>query len=105
MTTNRQQVVDGHKPTKYAFHLYITGATHHSGEAVNNIKVFCERYLSTQYTLDIIDVYQQPSLAKTQQIIAAPTLVVTAPGLVRRIIGDLSNTEKLLSTLGLQESV
>ena len=104
MNTDRQQDVDDGKVVKYALYLYITGATHHSGEAVKNIKAFCERYLLGCYTLDIIDVYQQPSLVTTQQIIAAPTLIVKSPGLVRRIVGDLSNTDKILSTLGLKES-
>jgi circadian clock protein KaiB len=88
----------------YSLYLYITGASNRSSEAVKNIKVFCERYLSNRYTLKIIDVYQQPGLAKTQQIIAAPTLVVKSSGAVRRIIGDLSNTEKMLSVLGLTDT-
>lgn len=88
----------------YSLYLYITGASNRSSEAVKNIKLFCERYLSNQYTLKIIDVYQQPGLAKTQQIIAAPTLVVKSSGSVRRIIGDLSNTEKMLSVLGLTDT-
>lgn len=87
---------------EYAFHLYITGATHHSAEAVKNIKVFCEHYLPGRYSLDIVDVYQQPSFTKTHQIIAAPTLIVIAPGITRRIIGDLSNTDKILHALGLE---
>jgi circadian clock protein KaiB len=102
MKTVRQQNVGGPKLVKYAFYLYITGASHHSTVAVKNIKAFCERYVPNRYSLDIIDVYQQPALAETQQIIAAPTLVVKAPGMVRRIIGDLSNTEKILITLGLE---
>lgn len=101
---NQHQDIDTNTQTAYSFNLYITGATHRSGEAVKNIKAFCEQYLTSQYTLDIIDVYQQPALAKTQQIIAAPTLVIKAPGMVRRIIGDLSNTDKILSALGLKES-
>jgi circadian clock protein KaiB len=88
----------------YALYLYITGASNRSSEAVKNIKAFCERYLLSRYTLKIIDVYQQPSLAKTQQIIAAPTLVVKSSGAVRRIIGDLSNTEKILSVLGIRDT-
>ena len=93
-----------HKDKEYELRLYITGATHHSMEAVKNIKMICEQYLPNNYKLDIVDVYQQPSLAKEQQIIAAPTLIILVPGPVRRIIGDMSNTEKVLTILGTEGS-
>ena len=80
-------------------HLQRAGATHHSAEAVINIKAFCENYLAGRYSLGIVDVYQQPALAEMHQIIAAPTLIISTHGFVRRIIGDLSNTEKILLTL------
>jgi circadian clock protein KaiB len=88
---------------EFALRLYITGATHHSTEAVRNIKIFCENYLAGRYTLNIIDVYQQPSMAQQQQIIAAPTLVVNVQGADRRIVGNLSDSGKILSVLGLSE--
>ena len=90
---------------KYIFRLYITGATHHSMEAVKNIKIFCESHLEDgEYDLDIIDVYQQPYLAKEEQIIAAPTLIKIEPHPVRRIIGDMSDTEKILNVLNIRKN-
>ena len=89
--------------SKYVLRLYITGATHHSMEAVKNIKILCESHLQDdEYDLDIIDVYQQPYLAKEEQIIAAPTLVKIEPHPVRRIIGDMSDTEKILKVLDIR---
>lgn len=87
---------------QYVLRLYITGATHHSMLAVKNIKSICESYLQDRYTLDIIDVYQQPELAGEQDIIAAPTLIKTSPLPVRKLIGDLNDTEKVLRVLGIQ---
>jgi len=92
----------GNQPTDYKFGLYITGASHHSIAAVKNFKAFCEQYLPNCYKLDIIDVYRQPTLAQELQIIAVPTLVILCPQPTRRIIGDMSNTQKIISVLGLE---
>ncbi|MDL2362995.1 MAG: circadian clock KaiB family protein [Patescibacteria group bacterium] len=89
---------------KIVLRLYITGATHHSMQAVRNIQKLCEEYLENSYDLDIIDVYQQPYLAKEKQIIAAPTLIKTQPYPVRRIVGDMSDTEKILTVLNVQKA-
>ena len=62
----------------------------------------CELYLRGRYELYIIDVYQQPALAQQEQLIGVPTLVKKRPGLVRRLVGDLSNRERVLTALGLQ---
>ncbi|MGY2132544.1 circadian clock KaiB family protein [Hymenobacter sp. HD11105] len=86
---------------EYVLHLYITGATPNSTRAVRNIKEICELYLQGRYELYIIDVYQQPALAQEEQLIGVPTLVKSRPGLVRRLVGDLSNRERVLTALGL----
>lgn len=70
-------------------------------QAVKNFKSLCDDYLDNKYELDIIDVYQQPDLAKEIQIIAAPTLIKVHPLPIRRIIGDMSDTEKILNILNI----
>jgi circadian clock protein KaiB len=86
---------------EYVLHLYITGATPNSTRAVRNIKEICELYLKGRYELLIVDIYQQPALAQEEQLIGVPTLVKKSPGLVRRLVGDLSNRERVLAALGL----
>jgi circadian clock protein KaiB len=93
---------DGKQINKeYVLRLYITGATPNSIRAVTNVKEICEEYLSGRYSLEIIDVYQQASLAEQEQLIALPILIRKNPLPERRMIGDLSNTEKVLKGLGL----
>jgi circadian clock protein KaiB len=87
----------------YVLRLYITGATSRSVDAIKNIKRICEEYLEGRYELEVIDLYQKPCLAKDEQIIAAPTLIKKLPLPFRRIIGDLSNKEKVLLGLDLRE--
>ena len=87
---------------RFAFRLFVTGATHRSSKAITNLTDVCERYLPGQYDLDVIDIYQQPELARGQQIIAAPTLVKYFPLPAQRFIGDLSRTKELLVALQLQ---
>ena len=88
---------------KYILRLYITGTTSRSVDAINNIKKICEKYLEDRYELEVIDLYQKPCLAKDEQIIAAPTLIKKLPLPFRRIIGDLSNKEKVLLGLDLRD--
>jgi circadian clock protein KaiB len=85
----------------YELRLYVAGATPNSTRAVRNIKEICEQYLAGRYALRIIDMYQQPQLAKEEQIIAAPTLVRQQPLPRRQLIGDLSNRATVLAVLGL----
>ena len=87
--------------TDYVLYLYITGATPNSIKAVRNIKEICELYLKGRYELVIIDIYQQPELAQEEQIIGMPTLIKKSPGLVRRLVGDLSDRARVLRGLGL----
>ena len=85
----------------YVFRLYITGASPNSSRAMSNLKAFFEKYLKDQYELQIIDVYQQPHIAKSVDIIAMPLLIKKFPLPERRFIGDMSNNEKLLKSLNL----
>jgi len=87
---------------KYILRLYIIGASPKSEQAITNIKKICEEYLTGQYELEVIDVYQQPMLAKGDQIIAAPTLIKILPLPLRRFVGDLSDTEHILLGLDLK---
>ena len=86
---------------RYVLRLYVTGMTSRSARAVKNLQAICDEYLEGRYDLEVIDIYQQPVLVKGEQIIAAPTLVRKLPAPVRRIIGDLSNTERVLVGLDL----
>jgi circadian clock protein KaiB len=88
---------------KYILRLYITGMTPKSVRAISNIKKICEEYLQGRYNLEVIDLYQTPQLAKGEQIIAAPTLIKKLPLPLRRIIGDMSSTDRVLVGLDLRE--
>ena len=83
----------------YDLKLFITGMTSNSMRAVTNIKRICNHYLKNNHTLEIVDVYQNAELAKGENIIVTPTLIRKFPGPVRRLVGDLSNTNKVLSIL------
>lgn len=87
--------------TAYILRLFITGASPNSTRAVENLKIFCETYIKDNYQLEIIDVYQQPAIAEHEQIIALPMLIKKAPGMERRLIGDMSNTEKILQSFNI----
>ena len=87
--------------TNYVLRLFITGATPNSIRAVENIKHICESHLKGKYSLEIFDVYQQQKLAESEQIVALPLLIKKKPLPERRMIGDLSDTEKVLKGLGL----
>jgi len=85
----------------YVLRLYVTGMTSRSARAVDNLRAICDEYLAGRYDLEVIDIYQQPLLAKGEQIIAAPTLIKKFPLPMRRIIGDMSNRERVLLGLHL----
>jgi len=82
---------------KYVFQLFITGMLPNSTHAIVNIKAICEKYLKGRYHIEIIDIYQQPSMALTENIIAVPVLIKKLPLPEQRLIGDLSNIEKVLN--------
>lgn len=87
--------------TRYVLRLFVTGASLNSIRAIANLKSVCETYLPGQYSLEIIDVHQQRSLAEAEQLIALPLLIKQFPFPERRLVGDMSNTEKVLKGLGL----
>lgn len=87
---------------KYVLRLYVAGITPRSTKAIENVKKICEEYLAGRYELEVIDIYQQPKLAKGEQIIAAPTLIKKLPLPLRKLIGDMSDTEKFLVGIDLK---
>ena len=86
---------------RYVLRLFVSGMTPRSSRAVQNVRAICETHLQGRYDLEVIDIYQQPTLARGEQIIAAPTLVKKSPAPLRYIIGDLSSTERVLRGLDL----
>lgn len=86
---------------QYLLQLFITGASPNSMRAVTNLKDICETHLKGRYVLEVIDVYQQGSLAIEEQVIAMPMLVKKAPLPQRKLIGDMTDTQKVLKGLGL----
>ena len=85
----------------YSLKLFVTGASPNSARAITNLKSICDEYLTDNYDLEIIDVYQQPLKAQNEHIIALPMLVKSFPLPLKRLIGDMSNREKVLKGLGL----
>ncbi len=90
------------KKEKYLLRLYVAGTTRRSLEAVTNIKKICEEHLHGRYDLEVVDIYQQPTLAKGEQIIAAPTLIKKLPLPLRKFIGDMADRERILVGLDLK---
>ena len=86
----------------YVLRLYITGNTARSTQAIRNLREVCEQHLQGRYDLEVIDIHQQPRLAQGEQIIAAPTLIKKLPEPVRKIVGDLSNLDRVLAGLDVQ---
>lgn len=94
---------DGKAPDlpSHRLRLFVAGSTVRSRQAIENLRRFCAEQLNGKVDLEVVDIYQQPELAERYQIIAAPTLVKLLPLPVRRIIGDLSQTERVLRGLDL----
>ena len=81
---------------KYILRLYVTGSTGRSLRAVDNLKRLCEEHLADEYDLEVIDIYNDPDAAREAQLVAAPTLVKKLPLPIRKFVGDLSDTQKIL---------
>jgi len=81
---------------KFVLRLYVAGMTPRSAEAIRRVTDFCEKHLTKQYKLEIVDIYQKPALMKGEQIVAVPTLVKHLPAPLRRFIGDMQDEQKLL---------
>jgi circadian clock protein KaiB len=90
------------RSSRYILRLYITGQTPRSLQSVENLRALCDKYLPGQFDLEIIDIYQQPAMAKEGQIIAAPTLIKSMPLPLRRLVGDFSDKERVILGLDLK---
>lgn len=88
-------------PARYTLRLFVAGTTANSLHAIENLRRICDAHLAGRVDLEIIDIYQQPELAGQHQVVAAPTLVKVLPPPLRRIIGDLSQEQRVLRGLGL----
>ena len=98
-----KQSINGKKKSRngeYVFRLYVTGASPNSARAIANTKNICEEHFRENYDLEIIDVYQQPIIARQENIIALPLLIKKYPLPERRLIGDMSDIEKVLRSIG-----
>jgi circadian clock protein KaiB len=82
--------------------LYVAGSTPKSVAALANLKRFCEEHLAGQYKIEVIDLMEHPNLARSDQILAIPTLVRRLPSPMRKLIGDLSNTDRILVSLDIR---
>jgi len=87
---------------RYVLRLYVVGATAGSQRAISNLREICESELAGRYELEVIDIYQQPTLGAGEQIVAAPTLIKELPLPVRRLVGDLSDRDRVLLGLDLR---
>jgi circadian clock protein KaiB len=88
---------------EYILRLYVVGSSARSLRAVYNLKKLCEEFLPEGYDLEVIDIYKNPAAARDEQIVAVPTLIKSLPAPLRRFVGDLSNTHKLLVGMGLYQ--
>jgi len=105
----KKTLTESHKmkptaPTPWAWELrlYVAGATPKSVAAFRNIELLCEQHLAGLYHIEVIDLMENPQLAQTDQIVAVPTLVRNRPAPTRKIIGTLSNTERVLGALDIR---
>jgi circadian clock protein KaiB len=96
MTSDREPAAD-----RYVLRLFVTGTTVRSQHAIANMRRICDEFLSGRYELEVIDIYQEPEKTRELQIFATPTLVKVLPEPLRRIIGDLSDQERVLAGLNL----
>ena len=86
---------------RYKLRLFVTGSTPRSARAISNMRRICEENLHGRYDLEVIDIYEHPEATRDMQVIATPTLIKVLPEPLRRIIGDLSDVEKVLTGLNL----
>jgi len=91
--------VDLYQNEIYQLRLFVTGASPNSTRAIANLKKICDTYLKGSYELEIIDVYQQPLIAQSEQIVALPMLIKKFPGAERRLVGDMSDKKRVLRGL------
>lgn len=92
----------GHNPDLWNLRLYVAGTTPKSVAAVSNLRRFCEEHLAGRYRIEVIDLLENPKLARGDQIVAIPTLVRKLPAPMRKIIGDLSDRERVIVGMDLR---
>lgn len=100
-----EEALSGRSKERYVLVLYVTGMTRRSTESIESIRAICENYLKDMFELKIIDIYQQPDKIRDDQIFAAPTLVKRLPPPFKKLIGDLTDEEKVLVGLGLKKKM
>lgn len=98
-----EEQFDKNNGAHYLLKLYVSGSSPQSVRAIYNLKKICEENLKGRYVLEIIDLYQKPEMTKEIDLIAAPTLIKNLPLPVRRVIGDMSNTDRVLVGLDVSE--
>jgi circadian clock protein KaiB len=96
MSAEERELEDGTGRDFWDLRLYIAGQTPKSVAAIANLQKFCDQHLAGKYRIEVVDLVPNPQLARTDQILAIPTLVRRLPSPMRKIIGDLSNTERVL---------
>jgi circadian clock protein KaiB len=99
-----EQALTADSATRYALRLYVAGTAEKSAAAITRLRALCDQHLAGRYELQVVDVYQEPLLAFEGRILAAPTLVKAAPLPVRRLVGDLSDTEKVITALDIRRA-
>ena len=97
-----ERALAAHADTRYVLRLYVAGFTPRSVTAIGSVKKTCEEHLKGRYELEVVNIYDEPTLARGEQIIAAPTLIKKLPLPLRRLIGDMADTKKLLVGLDLR---
>jgi circadian clock protein KaiB len=101
-TSARPRATKRAAPQVWKLRLYVAGQTHKSTRAIANLTVLCDQHLKGRYRIEVIDLIEHPEMARGDQIVAIPTLVIKLPKVVRKIIGDLSNTDRALIGMALQ---
>ena len=96
------RAADALPPARYVLKLYVAGVTPRSAAAIQTVSALCEQHLQGRYELEVIDLYQHPTLAQGEQILAVPTLIKQLPLPLKKIIGDMANEQKLLVGLDLR---
>jgi circadian clock protein KaiB len=99
------KAIEGKSNQHYVLRLFVTGLTPRSRIAIENIKKICEENLKGRYDLEVIDIYQQPEEIREEQILASPTLIKKLPLPLRKVIGDMSNTDRILVGLDLKKRI
>jgi circadian clock protein KaiB len=101
-TTAFEEALTRNEEGKYILRLYVAGMGPKSVQAIENIKRICEEYLPGRYQLEVVDIYQYPIFAKDGQIVAAPTLIKELPPPLRKLIGSMADTERVLVGMDLK---